>query len=76
MLDCVALELRLAEIMSQQEASGFRFDLQAADNVKAELQAEMDSIVADLTLKFLYVPGKVFTPKRSNKSKVISAALL
>ena len=69
MLDCVELELRLAEIMSQQEASGFRFDLQAADNVKAELQAEMDSIVVDLTSKFLYVPGKVFTPKRSNKKQ-------
>ena len=69
MLDCVSLEMRMAEIMAQQEASGFRFDLQAADKVKSELQQEMDDIVTALTSKFLYVPGKVFTPKRSNKKQ-------
>ena len=30
MLDCVLLEMRMAEIMSQQEISGFRFDVTAA----------------------------------------------
>ena len=69
MLDCVSLEMRMAEIMAQQEASGFRFDLQAADKVKSKLQQEMDDIVTALTSKFLYVPGKVFTPKRSNKKQ-------
>ena len=27
MNDCVLLEMRMAEIMSEQEASGFRFDV-------------------------------------------------
>ena len=34
-IDCVALEMRMASIMAQQEASGFRFDLQAAERVRA-----------------------------------------
>ena len=69
LLDCVSLEMRMARIMAQQEASGFRFDLTAADKVKSTLQQEMEDITADLTSKFLYVPGKVFTPKRSNKKQ-------
>ena len=35
MLDYVALEMRMADIMSQQEASGFRFDLQEGRNCEA-----------------------------------------
>ena len=34
MLDCVELEMRMATLMAQQEKSGFRFDLVAADRVK------------------------------------------
>ena len=30
MNDCVKLEMELASLMSQQEASGFRFDLERA----------------------------------------------
>ena len=66
MLDCVALEMRMAEIMSQQEASGFRFDTNAAERVKSQLQEEMNDIEEKLTKTFVYIPGKVFTPKRKN----------
>ena len=55
--------------MAQQEASGFRFDLDAAERVKKELQQEMDDIQTQITSVYLYVPGKVFTPKRKNASK-------
>ena len=34
--DCVLLEMKMAEIMAQQEASGFRFDVSAAERVRAE----------------------------------------
>ena len=44
MLDYVELEMRLAELMAQQEASGFRFDLDAAERVKKELQQEMSNL--------------------------------
>ena len=66
MLDCVSLEMQMAEIMSQQEASGFRFDTNAAERVKSQLQEEMNDIEEKLSKTFVYIPGKVFTPKRKN----------
>jgi DNA polymerase-1 len=69
MLDCVELEMRMAEIMSQQETSGFRFDVEAAERVRNELSAEMQELETEIIRRFPYVPGKVFTPKRQNKSK-------
>ena len=69
MLDCVHLEMRMAEIMSQQEASGFRFDVKAAERVRNELSDEMQELEAAIIKRFPYVPGKVFTPKRQNKAK-------
>ena len=73
MLDCVELEMRMAEIMTQQEASGFRFDISAAERVRSTLEQEMDEIQNKLISKFLFVPGKVYTPKRANKTKGYSA---
>ena len=69
MPDHVELEMRLAELMAQQEASGFRFDLDAAETVKARLQQEAEDIETQIKQTYLYVPGKVFTPKRKNASK-------
>ena len=69
MNDCVLLEMRMAEIMSQQEASGFRFDVEAAERVRSELQKEADDIQAEIARRYIYVPGKVYTPKRANKTK-------
>ena len=69
MNDCVLLEMRMAEIMSEQEASGFRFDVNAAERVRAELQQEADDIQAEIAKRYIYVPGKVYTPKRANKTK-------
>ena len=69
MLDCVELEMRMAVLMAQQEASGFRFDVQAAERVRERLQNEFEELSAAITKQFPYVPGKVFTPKRSNKKQ-------
>ena len=69
MIDCVNLEMRMAEIMSQQEASGFRFDVAAAERVRAELNQEVTDLQAKIQTRFIYVPGKVFTPKRKNGTK-------
>ena len=69
MPDHVELEMRLAELMAQQEASGFRFDLTAAETVKARLQKEAEEIETQIKQTYLYVPGKVFTPKRKNAAK-------
>lgn len=69
MLDCVNLEMRMAEIMAQQEASGFRFDVAAAERVRGELQAEAENLELTIQARYVYVPGKVYTPKRANKTK-------
>ena len=69
MLDCVDLEMRMAEIMTQQELSGFRFDVQAAERVRGELQNEVETIQQAIQSRYIYVPGKVYTPKRANKTK-------
>ena len=69
MLDYVELEMQLATLMAQQEASGFRFDMDAATRVRARLQQEFDDLTEKITSIYLYVPGKVFTPRRADKKK-------
>ena len=69
MLDFVDLEMQLATLMAQQEASGFRFDMDAATRVRAQLQQEFDDLTDKITSIYLYVPGKVFTPRRADKKK-------
>ena len=69
MLDYVALEMRMAELMAVQERSGFRFDLERAIEVRGELQQEFDDLQEKILARFPYVPGKVFTPKRADKKK-------
>ena len=69
MNDCVLLEMRMAEIMAQQEASGFRFDVEAAERVRGELQKEAEELENTIRSRYIYVPGKVYTPKRANKTK-------
>ena len=69
MNDYIKLEMDMAVLMAQQEASGFRFDMDAAVRVRAELQDEFDRISDTIKATYLYVPGKVFTPKRADKKK-------
>ena len=69
MLDCANLEMRMAALMAQQETSGFRFDLKAAERVRGELAQEMNDITCKIKAVFPYYPGKVPTPKRKNSTK-------
>ena len=69
MPDYIKLEMDMAMLMAQQEASGFRFDMDAAVRVRAQLQDEFDSITEAIAKIYLYVPGKVFTPKRADKKR-------
>jgi hypothetical protein len=64
--DYVKLEMRMAELMAQQEASGFKFDLDAAERVREELSREAENITKKILAVYRYYPGKVFTPKRTN----------
>tara|TARA_Y100000401_G_scaffold42328_1_gene32213 strand:- start:1177 stop:2484 length:1308 start_codon:yes stop_codon:yes gene_type:complete len=67
--DYVKLEMTMAGLMSQQEASGFRFDMDAAVRVRTTLQDEFDQLKQKITSIYLHVPGKVFTPKRADKKR-------
>ena len=69
--DYVRLEMRMAELMAQQEASGFKFDLQAAERVRSELAIEAKNIEEIISTRYLYVPGKVFTPSVMIKRMVM-----
>ena len=69
MSDYIKLEMQMAMLMAQQEQSGFRFDLDAAERIKAQLQQETDEIKDKILSVYRWVPGKVFTPKRNNKTK-------
>lgn len=69
MLDYVALEMRMAELMAVQQRSGFRFDLERAIQVRGELQQEFDDLHQKILTKFPYVAGKVFTPQRADKKR-------
>jgi DNA polymerase-1 len=65
--DCVSLEMQMADIMAIQEASGFRFDMEAAERVRGELAREAQDIEEKILAIYKYYPGKVFTPKRTSK---------
>jgi DNA polymerase I-like protein with 3'-5' exonuclease and polymerase domains len=43
--------------------------MEAAVRVRSELQTEFDELTNKITSIYLYVPGKVFTPKRADKKK-------
>ena len=64
--DYVKLEMQMAELMAQQEASGFRFDMDAAERVRDELSREAQNIEEKILAVYRYYPGKVFVPKRTN----------
>ena len=60
MLDCVSLEMRMALIMAQQEASGFRFDVNAAERVHLNLARKQRNRERSYFC-FLYVLGRSTT---------------
>ena len=69
MNDYIKLEMRMAELMAQQEASGFRFNMDAAVDVRSELAEEFNKLKETICSRFIYYPGKVFTPKRTDRRK-------
>lgn len=64
--DCVSLEMQMATMMATQEASGFRFDMEAAERVRGQLAREAQDIQEKIHSIYNYYPGKVFTPKRTS----------
>ena len=64
----VALEHKVAQILSEQERHGWYFDERAAWQLASTLQQELHDIEEVLRGKHPYVAGAEFTPKRNNKT--------
>jgi len=67
----VELEHDLALIMAKQEASGFQFDITAAERVKSHLSHRFAQLKTGLERAFFGIPGELKIPKVNNKSKGI-----
>jgi DNA polymerase I-like protein with 3'-5' exonuclease and polymerase domains len=68
-LSWLALEHRVAEILSAQEVYGWRFDVKRAQDLDSQLSQELRLAQEEAIDKFPLVPDVEFTPKRSNKAK-------
>ena len=66
--DWVALEHRVAQILTQQELHGWYFDDTAAWKLSSALRKELEETCQLLRNRHPYVFGSEFTPKRNNKS--------
>lgn len=68
-LSWIALEHRVAEILTQQEIHGWQFDEKGAQALHIELKAELRDLQEGVIRRFPFVPGPVFTPARDNRTK-------
>ena len=64
----VALEHKVAQILSKQERHGWYFDERAAWQLASSLQQELHDIEKVLRRKHPFIRGAEFTPKRNNKT--------
>ena len=64
----LALEHRVAEILTEQEIHGWYFDESKSQQLESHLRGEMEDTVKILRGQFPFVGGKMFTPKRNNTS--------
>jgi DNA polymerase I-like protein with 3'-5' exonuclease and polymerase domains len=66
--DWVALEHQVAQILTQQELHGWYFNEQEARSLESTLRREMEETTGLLRRQHPFVAGKVFTPKRNNRT--------
>jgi len=67
---CLDLEHSVAKIVNRQIQHGFMFDVDAANKLYGVLSEKRDKLYKELADIFgsFYKPGKLFTPKRDNKT--------
>ena len=66
--DWVALEHKVAQILTQQELHGWSFDSTAAWKLASSLRKELEQTCEILRNRHPFVQGSEFTPKRNNKT--------
>ena len=62
------MEHQVAEILTQQELNGWKFDEQRAWELESTLRRELEETTQVLRRQFPYVAGALFTPKRNNRT--------
>ena len=67
--DWCSLEHRVAEILTEQEIHGWKFDESKALELESHLRREMEETQEILRGQFPYVAGSLFTPKRDNATQ-------
>ena len=73
----ITLEHQVAQILTQQEQHGWRFDEPAARELESTLRKEYEETCAVLQDRHPFVRGTEFTPKRSNsRSGYVEGATL
>ena len=65
----ITLEHQVAQILTEQEQHGWRFDEPAARELESSLRKEYEETSKLLRNRYPYVSGPVFTPKRNNRTK-------
>lgn len=68
-LSWLALEHRVAEILTQQEIHGWAFDEQLAQELHTELSAELRDLEEEAIKRFPFLPIGIFTPKVNNSTR-------
>lgn len=65
----VALEHRVAQILTEQEIHGWYFNESNAYELENKLRGELDRLTKSLRSKHPLIEGSQFTPKRPNKTQ-------
>ena len=66
--DWIALEHKVAQLLTEQELHGWYFDELAARELAQALYTELDGLNRLLQKRYPYIAGPEFTPKRSNRT--------
>lgn len=66
--DWVALEHRVAEILTEQELYGWYFDEPSAWELESSLRRELEGLTKLLRNRYPLIKDREFTPKRPNKT--------
>ena len=66
--DWVALEHKVAQILTKQEIHGWSFDSKAAWQLASALRKELEQTCEVLRNRHPFVQGSEFTPKRNNRT--------
>ena len=69
LFDWLALEHKVAQILTEQEIHGWTFDEQKSFQLESSLRREMEELTEVLRNEWTLIGGALFTPKRDNATQ-------